>query len=71
MSAQVYSVPGQAEGASKAFLEQKSIDLPDKLSLICGGNVNYYKSVHLPIPTRETRENPGNFQNESVSSAFN
>ena len=36
----------------------------------CGGNVNY-KSVHQPIPTRENREHPGNFQNESVSSAFN
>ena len=35
------------------------------------GNVNYYKSVHQPIPTREYREHPGNFQNKSVSSAFN
>ena len=34
-------------------------------------NVNYYKRVHQPIPTRENREHPGNFQNESVSSAFN
>ena len=41
------------------------------ISLTCGGNVNYYKSVHQPIPTRENREHPGNFQNESVSSAFN
>ena len=40
------------------------------LSLTCGGNVNYYKSVHHPIPTRENREHPGNFQNKSVSSAF-
>ena len=31
----------------------------------------YYKSVHQPIPTRENREHPGNFQNKSVSSAFN
>ena len=31
----------------------------------------YYKSVHQPIPTRENREHPGNFQSESVSSAFN
>ena len=71
MSAQVYSVPGQTEWRSKAFLEWKNIDLSDELSLICGGHVNYYKSVHLPIPTRETREHPGNFQDKSVSSPFN
>ena len=72
MSAQVYSVPGQTEGRSKHFLERKSINLSDELSLTCGGNVNYfYKSVHQPIPTRENRENSGNFQSESVSSAFN
>ena len=40
-------------------------------SLTCGGNVNYYKSVHQTISTRESREHPGNFRNESVSSAFN
>ena len=33
-------------------------------------NVNY-KIVHQPIPTRENRGRPGNFQNEWVSSAFN
>ena len=33
-------------------------------------NVNYYKSL-LHLPTRENREHPGNFQNESVTSAFN
>ena len=72
MSVQVNSVPGQTEGRSKAFLKWKSIDLSHKLSLTCGGNVNYYKSVHYqPIPTTENREHPGNFQNESVSSAFN
>ena len=71
MRAQVYSVPGQTEGRSKSFLEQKNIDFFHKLSLTCGGNVNYYKSVYQPIPTRENREHPGNFQNESVSSAFN
>ena len=27
-----------------------SIDLSSKLSLTYGGNVNYYKSVHHPIP---------------------
>ena len=51
MSAQVYSVPGQTEGRRKAFLEWKSIDLSYELSLTCRGNVNYYKSVHHPIPT--------------------
>ena len=66
MSAQVYSVPGQTEGRSKAFLEWKSIDLSHELSLTCGGNVNYYKSVHQPIPARENWEHPGNFQSESV-----
>ena len=71
MSPQVYSVPCQAEGRRKIFLEWTSIDLSSKLSLTCGGNVNYYKSVHHPIPTRENREHPGNFQNKSVSSAFN
>ena len=35
----------------KAFLKRKSIDLSYKLSLINGSNVNYYKSVHHPIPT--------------------
>ena len=49
MSAQVYSVPGQTEGRRKAFLEWKSIDLSYKLSLTCGGNVNYYNSVHHPV----------------------
>ena len=71
MSAQVYSVPVQTEGKSKTFLEQKSIDLSQDLSLACGGNVNYYKNVYQPSPTHEKREHPGNFKNESVSSAFN
>ena len=70
MSVHVYSVPGQIEGRKKAILEWKTIDLSSKLSLICGGNVNHYKSVHHPIPTRENRKNPGNFQNKSVSSPF-
>ena len=51
MSAQVYSVPGQTEGRRKVFLEWTSIGLSSKLSLTCGGNVNYYESVHHPIPT--------------------
>ena len=41
MSAQVYYVPGQNEGGRKVFLEWTSIDLCSKLSLTCGGNVNY------------------------------
>ena len=36
-----------------------------------GGNVNYYKSVHHPFPSRGNREYPGNFQNKSASSPFN
>ena len=71
MSAQVYSVPGKTEARRKAFLEWKIIDLSHELSLTCGGNVSYYKSVHHPIPTRENREHLGNFRNKSVSSAFN
>ena len=70
MSAQLYSVPGQTEKRRKAFLEWKSIDLCSKLPFTCGGNVVYYKSVHHPIPIRENREHPGNFQNKSVSSPF-
>ena len=71
MSAQVYSVPGQTGGRRRAFLEWKSIELSSKLTFTCGSNVNYYKSVHHPIPTRGNREHPGNFQNKSVSSLFN
>ena len=71
MSAQVYSVHGKTEGRSKVLLEWKSIDLSHELSLTYWGNVNYYKSVHQPIPSRENREHPGNFQNKSVSSDFN
>ena len=56
MSAQVQSVPGKTERRIKAFLEWKSIDLSHELSSTCGVNVNYYKSVHHPIPTRENRE---------------
>ena len=69
-SSQVYSVPGQTEGRKKAFLEWKSIDLSIKYLLHFWRNVNYYKSVHHPIPTRGNREHPGNFQNKSVSSPF-
>ena len=51
MSVQVYSVPGQTEGKRKASLEWASIDLSSKLSLRCGDNINYSKSVHHPIST--------------------
>ena len=70
MSAQVYSVPVQAEGRSKAFLARKSLELSSKLSLTCRGNVNYYKRVHQPIASRENKEHPGNFQIKSVSFPF-
>ena len=46
MGAQVYSVLGQTEGRRKTFLEWTSIDLSSKLSLACGSDANYYKSVH-------------------------
>ena len=45
--------------------------LSHELSLTCEGNVNCFKNVHQTIPTRENRDHPGNFQNKSVSSAFN
>ena len=51
MIIQIYSVPGQTEGTWNVFLEWTSIDLSSKLSLTCGGNVNYYKSVHHAILT--------------------
>ena len=70
LSAQVYSVPGRTEGRITSFLEWKSIDLSSKLSLTCGLNVSYYKSVHYRILTCGNREHPGNFQNKSVSSPF-
>ena len=71
MSAHVYSVPCQTEVRRKDVLKWKTIDLSYKLSVTCGGNVNYCKSVHHSIPTRGNREHPGNFQNKSVSSPFN
>ena len=49
----------------------KNIDLSSKLSLICGGNVNYYKSVHRHIDNHANREHAGKLQNKSVSSSFN
>ena len=46
MSTQVCSAPGQTEGKRKAFLKWKNMDL---------SYINYYKSVHHPIPTRVVR----------------
>ena len=57
----------QSEEKRKVFLEWKSIEFSYELSHTRGVNVNYYKKVHHPIPTRENRENPGNFQNKLVS----
>ena len=51
MRAQVYAVAGQTEERRKAFLEWTDINLSSKLSLTCGGNANYYKIIHHPIPT--------------------
>ena len=69
MRAQVYHGPGQTEGRRKNFLKCKNITLPYELSLTRKDNVNYFKIVHHPIPTRENRKHPGNFQNKLVSSA--
>ena len=44
MSARVHSVPGQT-------LESTSMNLSSKLSLTCGGNINYCKGAHHPIST--------------------
>ena len=71
MNARDYSVPGQTDVGRKVFLEWKCIELTYELSLTCRDNVNYYKSVYHPIPTNESVEHPGNFQNKSVSSVFN
>ena len=75
MSIQVYSIPYQTDGRTckrrKASLEWK-INLCSKLSLTCGSNVNYYKSVHHPITTcGNSRKHPGNTYNISESSLFN
>ena len=69
MSAQVYSFPDQTEGRNKAFFERKSIHL-SRLLRVGVINVNYYKSVHHLILTRENKEHPDNFQNKSVTPAF-
>ena len=69
MSAQVYFVLGQTERRRKAFLEWKSIDLSYELSLTCGDDINYYKSVHHPIPAHKNKEHPNNFHNRLVRSS--
>ena len=46
MSAQVYSVPGQTEGRSKAFLKWKSVDVPHDY-LLHWDNVNYYVTIYI------------------------
>ena len=71
MSTPVYSVLGKTQGRGKSFWEWKNIDLSYEISPTCGCNVNYYKSVHYPIPIHENKEHPGNFINKSVSSRFN
>ena len=62
-------MPSEVRG--KAFLKWTSRDLSSKLSLTYEGNLNYYKSVHHPIPTLPVnRGHSGNFQNKSVNSNF-
>ena len=51
MSALVYSLLNLTERGRKTFLEGASTDLSSKLSLTCGGNVKYYKSIHHLLPT--------------------
>ena len=68
MSAQVYSMPGQSETEDLFGMENHILIL--WAISYTWGNVNYYKSAHHPIPTRENRKHLGNFQNELVSSAF-
>ena len=57
----------------KVFLKSASIDLSSNLSLKYGGNVNYYKIVHHPIPTLPVRigNTPAIFKTNKVGSPFN
>ena len=55
----------------RLFWNRKALDWSYELSLTCGGNVNYYRSVYHPIPTRENREHPNNFQNKSICFQLN
>ena len=36
-----------------------------------GVMLTIYKNVHYPFPTHKNKEHPDNFQNKSVSTAFN
>ena len=65
--------PAKLKGEVRPFWNGKTqtYSLSHELFLTCWDNVNYYKSVHQPIPARENWEHPGNFQSEPVSSAFN
>ena len=54
-------LPVKLKKEGRASLDGESIDLSSKLSVTCGGNMNYYKS----------NQHPCNFQNKSVSSPFN
>ena len=72
MSARVYSVPGKTERRRKALSEWASINLSSELSLICGYNRNYYKSVHHFIPALPDGKWKYNdsVQNKSACSPF-
>ena len=72
MSARVYSVPGKTERRRKVLSEWASINLSSKLSLTCGYNSNYYKSVHHSIPTLPDGKwkYSGGVQNKSACSPF-
>ena len=72
MSARVYSVPGKTERRRKALSEWASINLSSELSLTCGYNSNYYKSVHHFIPTLPDGKwkYNGSVKNESACSPF-
>ena len=59
MSAQVYSMPGQSETEDLFGMENHILIL--WAISYTWGNVNYYKSAHHPIPTRENRKHAGNF----------
>ena len=55
VTSQVYSVPDQIEGRRETLLQWTSIDSSTKLSLTCEDDVNYYKSIHHPIPNLPVR----------------
>ena len=59
------------KGEVRYFWNGKAQTYPMNLLHVGVMLTNIYKSVHQPIPTSENMEHSGNFQNESVSSAFN